>query len=317
MESSISSPNVSASDRLSMTLFLAVVVHGILILGISFNQGFLQSDSLQRTMDIILVQTKSDTTPEDAKRMAQHNQEASGSQDTPDTPSNPFTSPIPTPNTGEATNPQEARTSKTKQVHAQQILHTSGEAIEKIPSNVETLSEQTALVPEEVEQESRQTSIAQLSSEIEVAEKKYAERPKIHFIDALSAKSAVEAKYTNDWVERVENIGNLNYPEDARRDRITGKLVLNVLLDNDGKVLKIQIAISSGNGVLDEAAKQIIRLSSPFPKFPEEMKQAYDQLMITRTWVFDPKIRVPVEEIEQAVQAENTSEKQKLFVEEN
>ena len=286
MESAISRPNISASDRLSMTLFMAIIIHGIVILGVSFTESFKRPDNVQRTMDIVLVQTKSEVTPKDAEHIAQYNQEASGSSDTPDTPSNPFSSPLPTPSKGEAVAPQETMISESKQTQSQQFIHTTDNANEKVVSNIETHKERVTQEQQKIEQQSKQTAMAQLSSEIEDAEKKYAERPKIKYIDAVSAKSAVEAKYTNDWVQRVQSIGNLNYPENARKDRLTGKLVINVLLNNVGKVLKVQIAISSGNQVLDDAAKQIITLSSPFPAFPAEMKQEYDQLMITRTYSF-------------------------------
>lgn len=301
MESIISSPNISASDRLSMTLFMAVVIHGIVILGVSFTESFQHPDSVQRTMDIILVQTESATTPKDADHIAQYNQEASGSSDTPDTPSNPFSSPLPTPSKGEAVAPQETKISEAKQTQSQQLLHTTDKATEKVVSDIETQKERVTLQQQKIEQQSKQTTIAQLSSEINDAEKKYAERPRIHFIDAVSAKSAVEAKYTNDWVHRVESIGNLNYPEDARKDRLTGKLVINVLLDNVGKVLKVQVAISSGSKILDDAAKQIITLSSPFPEFPAEMKQAYDQLMITRTWSFKTETQALVQDLDPGI----------------
>jgi protein TonB len=285
MESSITRPNISASDRLSMTLFIAIAFHAILILGISFTQTLQQPDSFEQTMDIVLVQTKSVSEPKDAEYIAQHNQEASGSSDTADIPSNPLSGPIPTPSDGEAITPQETQPSEAKQTQSQQFL-IADSAKDKVLADSDTQKERPTLEQQKVEKQSQQSTIAQLSSEIKMAEKKYAERPIIHFIDAVSAKSAVEAKYTNDWIQRVESIGNLNYPEDARKDRITGKLVLNVLLNNTGEVLDVRIAISSGNKVLDEAAKQIVTISSPFPKFPAEMKQEYDQLMITRTWSF-------------------------------
>ena len=285
MESSPPNPTISPSDRLGMTLFMAVVVHGIIILGLSFTQTLERPQNFQRTLDVVLVQTKSATAPEDAEHIAQHDQQASGSSDTPDTPSNPFSSPLPTPSSGEAITPQEARASEARLTYSQQFLHTD-EATEKVITEAETQKERPTPEQQDVEQQAQETRIAQLSSEIRIAEKRYAERPRIHFIDAVSAKSAVEAKYTNDWVQRAESIGNLNYPEDVRIDRITGKLVLNVLLDNTGVVLKVQVAISSGSKVLDAAAINIVKISSPFAAFPAEMKQAYDQLMITRTWSF-------------------------------
>lgn len=290
MAAAISNTRVTPTDRLGMTLFVATILHGIIILGISFSQSRFSEDYMPRPLDIVLVQTRSDEAPEDAENIAQFNQQASGSQDTPDRPSSPVTSKIPTPSTGIAATPQPQRTAEVELERAQKKLHTL-EATEQVTSDDTTRQLKEAETPRERELRMRETKIAQLAAELEERQRRYAERPKIHFIDASSAKSAVEARYVNDWVKRVEAIGNLNYPQEARQALISGKLILNVLLDNNGSVLKVQIAVSSGSRVLDNAAVEIIKISSPFPIFPEEMESKYDQLMITRTWSFDTLTR--------------------------
>lgn len=109
---------------------------------------------------------------------------------------------------------------------------------------------------------------------------------RVHHIDARSARSPVEASYIEAWVRKVEQVGNQNYPAAARRERVSGTLVLSVLLDQEGQVLSIELGSSSGHAVLDEAAREIVELASPFAPFPIEMRRQYDQLMITRTWAF-------------------------------
>jgi protein TonB len=280
-----SSPEASASDRLGLTLFLAAMVHGIVILGIGFNNDVF-STAFQHSMDVILVQTQSETEPEDAQKIAQFNQQASGSRDEGDRPSSPVSSRIPLPSEGVAAAPQERQVTQVSLQQAQQLLHSQAKAEDSVTSDKNTQTKKEALTPAEQQRLRREMEIAQLTAELEARQRAYAQRPKIHFIDATSAKSAVEAAYITDWVQRVEGIGNLNYPEEARRDRISGKLILNVLLDTKGEVVKVQVAVSSGNRVLDEAAVQIVKISSPFPAFSAEMKEKYDQLMITRTWLF-------------------------------
>ncbi len=280
-------PRIRPSDRLALALFVAAVLHGILILGLSFSEQLRRQHNRQHPLDVVLVHTRSAQPPKQADHIAQFDQEASGSTDRPDRPSNPTSSLLPTPSEGRAAVPQPDRPSQFKMVNAEQYLHAR-----QAPRQVAT-QDRTEKQKEADEARRRREAllhdmeIARLAAELEVAERHYAERPKIHFIDALSAKSAVEAKYIDDWVQRVEGIGNLNYPAEARRDRISGKLILNVLLDNDGSVLRVQVAVSSGSKVLDDAAVNIVHMSSPFPPFPPAMRKAYDQLMITRTWSFN------------------------------
>lgn len=290
MAAAITPTQVTSTDRLGMTLFIATILHGVIILGISFSQSRFNNDYMPRPLDIILVQTQSDEAPEDAKNIAQFNQQASGSQDTPDKPSSPVTSKLPTPSAGIAATPQPRQSAEVQLEQAQKKLH-SLNATEQVVTDEQTQQLRETETPREREQRMRETKIAQLAAELEERQRRYAERPKIHFIDASSAKSAVEARYVNDWVKRVEAIGNLNYPEKAKLEMISGKLILNVLLDHDGTVLKVQTAVSSGSRILDNAAIEIVKISSPFPTFPGEMQSKYDQLMITRTWSFDTLTR--------------------------
>ncbi|MGF1546906.1 MAG: energy transducer TonB [Thiotrichales bacterium] len=285
MSAILAHPHVRDADRFGLTLFVASVLHGIVILGLSFGFDLSRGKSLQSPLDVVLVNTVSHEAPTDAERIAQFNQQQSGSSDLDGRPAEELVSPMPSIQEGAADSPQEIRTQDVRKVRQEQFL-TSERSTIRVATDRE--SEQDKPVEDLSEQEviKRDVEIARLAAEVEIAHQNYAKRPRIHFIDALSAKSAVEAKYIDYWVKRVESIGNLNYPEDARRDSVSGKLILNVLLDNNGKVLKVQVAQSSGSKMLDEAAVSIVKISSPFPTFPREMRGQYDQLMITRTWVF-------------------------------
>lgn len=286
MAAVLTDSNVTSSDRLSLTLFLATVLHGIIILGISFSNNLWDENFESSPLDVVLVHTFSEDAPEDTNRIAQHNQEASGSVEEASKPKEAFSSNVPSFDAGLSPSPQEQREQAIKKDNAQQFL-SSNDARQKILTDERTEQEKAATEQAPRELTQREMEIARLAAEIEQGQRQYAQRPKIHFIDALSAKSAAEAGYINDWVNKVEGIGNLNYPDEAKRERISGKLILNVLLDIEGNVLRVQIAISSGSKILDEAAIQIVRISSPFLAFPQDMRQKYDQLMITRTWKFN------------------------------
>lgn len=113
--------------------------------------------------------------------------------------------------------------------------------------------------------------------------------------DDVTARSAVltantrygaEAAYLNAWVYKVETIGNQNYPDEARRKNLSGRLMLEVQLDAWGKVLAIKVKHSSGFPILDAAAENIVRLGAPYAHFSLEMREKYDQITILRTWNF-------------------------------
>lgn len=95
-----------------------------------------------------------------------------------------------------------------------------------------------------------------------------------------------EAAYLRAWVEKVERIGNISYPDEARRHNLSGRLVLEVVVDAWGEVQSLRVRQSSGEAVLDRAAKEIVRLAAPYAPFPPELREKYDQFTIVRTWAF-------------------------------
>jgi len=88
------------------------------------------------------------------------------------------------------------------------------------------------------------------------------------------------------WRQKVEKIGNLNYPEAAKNLKMYGQLQMTVSINADGTIESVQINRSSGHKVLDEAAKHIVELAAPYSRFPDDMHKDMDILSITRTWTF-------------------------------
>ncbi len=89
-----------------------------------------------------------------------------------------------------------------------------------------------------------------------------------------------------EWINRVERIGNLNYPDQARRNKLSGTLILDVTINAKGKLLNIDLRKSSGHKILDDAAKRIVKLAAPYSPFPTKLKQEADVIHITRSWEF-------------------------------
>ncbi len=94
------------------------------------------------------------------------------------------------------------------------------------------------------------------------------------------------ARYVEDWRQKVERVGNLNYPEAARQLKLYGNLILTVSIRSDGSVEKVVIERSSGHRVLDSAAQRIVEMAGPYSPFPADIRRDTEVLDITRTWTF-------------------------------
>ena len=127
--------------------------------------------------------------------------------------------------------------------------------------------------------------MAQLQARISQQWDQYQKRPKRAFVGA-NVKEYAFARYVEDWVAKVERVGNVNYPEAARRQSLYGSLKRTVSIYADGRIETIEIDRSSGSRILDAAAENIVRLAAPFAAFPEDMRRKADILSITRTWTY-------------------------------
>lgn len=285
MQSILTPPATIRQSSITWPFVIAALIHGILIVGIGF--GFnLPEARMTPTLDITLVQTHSEIEPEQADFLAQANQQGSGNSEEKNRPRNPLASVQNNLQTGDAPFASEERSPQQTLIVQPQILTTKSETFQYI-KKVPEVTEQDAPEADEKTEEARE--IAQLLAEMDEEEERYARRPRIHFIDSISAKSSIEAAYIDEWVKKIERIGNVNFPDEAIRRNLNGKLILNATLDHGGNVVDVKIDVSSGYRVLDNAAMRIVQLASPYPPLPEPIRQKWDQLNITRTWIFHGK----------------------------
>jgi protein TonB len=132
---------------------------------------------------------------------------------------------------------------------------------------------------------SRGTEVAEITAQLDKKVTAYAQRERRRAISA-STQEYRYAAYLDAWRLKVERIGNLNYPEEAKRRKLYGNLVLQVAVRSDGSVEQIRVVHSSGSSVLDDAAVRIVHLAAPFAAFPADIRAETDVLDITRTWQF-------------------------------
>lgn len=281
MAKTITAPKVSSNDRISFTLLLAIAFHALLILGLGF-ELIRNHSAPPSSIEVILTKTQNVDAPDDAKVLAEHNQAQSGSVDFDARPTSPSVTKQTLQGNHQTSNPEMTQDSS-REFENKMVVHQDTPDDESTSTN---MTEEKKSKVDQNELRKNQQNIAQLVSELSREKQLYAKRPRINHIDTLSAKSAVEAKYIKDWVQKVEIIGNLNYPNQAKQKNLSGTLILSVLVNNDGSVISSSVQQQSGEKLLDEAAIKVVRLAAPYKQFPKEMREQYDQLMITRTWVY-------------------------------
>ena len=137
----------------------------------------------------------------------------------------------------------------------------------------------------------KRKEMVNLSEQLNESMQAYAKRPREVFVSARTREFKY-ANYMSEWVRKVERVGNLNYPDAARREGITGKLRLDVALNPDGTVRNITVLRPSGHSILDEAAIRIVNLAGPYAPFPPEIARTDDVLHIIRTWEFSTTNRM-------------------------
>lgn len=272
-------PRIGAGDRLGATLALSLIIHGIVLLGIGFAAE--RSAPLLPTLDVILVETRDELPPDQADFLAQASQRGGGESETPERPRERLSSETPRPEPGVAPQPLQAQAPPPQPTTSPRVITSSdGElAIARPEDTPEQLEERLPTGETTVQQS---LEMARLAAEIERQAELLARRPSRKFVSA-STREYEYAGYMRSWVTQVERVGNLNYPEEARRRQLTGRLMMTVAVRRDGSVESIDIVNPSGYPILDQAAVRVVRLAEPFPPLPRTDANP-DVLHITRTW---------------------------------
>ena len=276
-------PRISASDRLGFTLFLALTLHAIVVLGVGFTQSQRSNAEPLPSLDIIIANSKSFDTVENPDYLAQVDQAGGGNADEKARPSAPVSAPTPIDQKG--LSDQDRIELRKQQITLSKLYFlTQQEADSAIQKTRQSHAQDSDSNPASAV-EQRASKIARLQAEIREMSVNYAKRPRTLTLTA-STRKAVEASYLASWVQKIEQTGNLNYPDEARLKKLEGRLRMSVRINADGEMLDMQITSSSGAPILDEAARQILRMSQPFPAFSDELRERADQIVIIRTWDF-------------------------------
>ena len=277
---------MDVTTRLQLALFLSFTLHSIFLLGVNFK--FPDSDKRihdDLPLEVVLVNSKTVSQPLQPDALAQANLDGGGNTDL----RRRAKSPLPVLKKDEQSPDQliqaQRRVAKLEaQAHKLMTQAKSTKKLEQQES-VPEAEKPKMETPNAMDLIQSSLEAARLEAQIAKEREEYQQRPRRMFIGAR-AKEYAFTRYVDDWRIKVERVGNLNYPDEARRQKIYGSLVLTVSIRADGTVENVEINRSSGQKVLDAAAIRIVQLASPFAPFPEEMRKKVDILSITRTWTF-------------------------------
>lgn len=272
-----------AQNRLmSAAVGLSILLHGVL-LAVRFVVADEKRPAVSPPLEVVLVNSKSASKPYKAELLAQHNLDGGGNTDARRRAKTPL--PV-LPRESQSTELSVAtQRQQMLEQQAQQLLaQTNAQSTVTLqPRKADAPDPAQPLTPQDLMQ--RTLEAIRLEAQIARDMEAYQQRPKRRFLGARAEEYRF-ARYVEDWRGKVEKIGNLNYPQAARSQRLYGSLVLTVAIRADGSVEKVEISRSSGKKILDAAAVRIVQLAAPYAAFPPDIRRDTDIVEITRTWSF-------------------------------
>jgi protein TonB len=258
------------------------VIHAVVIIGVTFVSP--KPHIVSKAIEVTIVNSAAKRAPENAKYFAQANQIAAGLEN-----QKPLPNVRKKPKIGDSDRNQREVKTTTAQTVVEHRLVTRKNAPEKMVSAEKTAANQKT---ENAAQPQPEMSMAEIDKQIALLEAKLqhqkaaAEDTRVKSISQISAHRYVAAQYVDDWVRKVEHIGNLNIPEINGRKDFSGSVTMEVGIKADGSVYDVKILKSSGIAELDQATERIVRMMAPFTPLPPEITQELDVLSIKREWSF-------------------------------
>lgn len=278
--------SVDWDDRFTQAILISAILHVLFIFGMQFtaaNPKLFENNS--PPIDVVLVNAKTKEKPLQADVLAQANLDGGGNVDD----DRQAKSPLPA-----AERDQTMSTEAEFNSRVQALEQQTKALMQQIKSDYKAPEQKPVPVadprppspnPAPLDLSARSLEMARLQARIDQQRDEYQKRPRRMFVGAR-AQEFTFAQYVEDWRIKVERVGNLNYPEAAKRNGLYGTLMLTVNIFDTGEIESIQIDRSSGSKVLDAAAVKIVEMSAPFPRFPEAIRKKVDILGITRSWTF-------------------------------
>lgn len=282
-------PKISQMDKLLFCLFLAIAFHAMLVFGVGFQIPDFSKSSSNKTFNVVLAQFETKNKPEKADFIGQADQEAGGESEELLAPSALEKAMFNDPNQISSDPQLTAQQSINNEVSPEYITSNKGNT--SYQNQVEKSEERQMEVPDTESLLEKSYQLSGLIANLDSEQINQAKKAKKRQVSAAIHRSS-DALYLDTWRRKIETIGNQNYPEKAKRDKIYGNLTLKVAINQNGTINQVYVMKSSGKKLLDDAAVRIVRLAAPFKPLTDEMKKDTDVLEIIRIWRFQEDNRV-------------------------
>jgi protein TonB len=272
------------NGRMQVAFSLSLLIHLFILFGISFKLPDPSRLLAQQPLEVTLVNARTQARPQKADALAQANLDGGGNTDA----SRRARNPLPLPPEDKQGVELALALKRTEQLErdAKQLM-TRAKSQTKVASlpEVPQPKQQEQAAPDAAEIVARGLEIARLEAQIAREWENYQQRPRRTFIGARTQEYRF-ASYIEDWRAKIERVGEVNYPQAARDQKIYGSLVVTVSIKSDGTLERVEINRSSGQRILDAAAVRIVQLAAPYARFPPDIARDTDIIHITRTWLF-------------------------------
>lgn len=273
-----------APDRLPPMLFLAALIHGILIIGVTFNavlgNEFKEAISLEVT--IVADPDKTSLTPDKAAYLAQASQLGSGNTKEAARPGAPLQSNVPVDNPGDVDG-QSLMDADTHREMSDQLVATISEQPNRVTDNPrdEPRPETTTAIALESGMESSLPLPRDDAAKLRIQD----DNPR-QLVTSVDTRESNIAGYLDRWKRKIEAIGVKYFPEKGIMQGLSGSPTLEVTINASGQLGEVLVRNSSGSKILDQAALNILRRAAPFEPFPEAIRVDFDQLRFAYKWQF-------------------------------
>jgi len=273
---------VSSGDRLSFTVFVAIALHALLIL---HDFVYEEPEPAPFTMEITLSRFEDDKKPEKADFLAQSNQQGSGQQEEKAR----ITTPVQSTLRHTVTQTAAAQPAKSKKVvNKDKAVVVTKTSERKRPSLFDRAIESAQDTPPQPKRSilERSLEIAELEASLDNQLRNYAKRPRVTRLTAADTMKAIDARYVEAVVAKIEKVGKSYFPEEGGK-KLYGKPRMSIAIYSDGSIREIKVLQSSGNLVLDSKTIDIVRRSAPFAPFPKNVRKERDVLELIRTFSYN------------------------------
>ena len=274
-----------ANDRMLTTLFLAALFHGIVILGVTFsanNNSDGESDA--PALEVVLVNGDAPAAAKNpnARYVSQRTQLGSGNTLNSDRTLIPNSSLMPLDRLGIPGGEGFSAQRVGQDLGDDQLIATHGPSLKILYFAAATADQEAAQMPELLE---KKPDLGMTPNDDGIELRMRGDSKQQLWIAADTRESDV-AVYLDSWRRKIERVGTMNFPDVARRRKLSGTPVIEVTIGADGKLLNTVVRRSSGHVEIDEAAMRILKLAAPYDRFPSALNAKHDEIRIAYEWQF-------------------------------